>query len=82
MSTTNEPDYMSQDADFLDHQFEVNPPLLAGSHPKEEWKKYQATHRGWTSRELYEAGKIDSETFEDDLDHGDADTRYWSVPCE
>lgn len=82
MKSNQEQDYMSQDANFLDHQFEVNPPLFAGSHPKEEWKKYQATHRGWTSRELYEAGKIDRETFEDDLEHGDADTRYWSVPYE
>lgn len=82
MSTKKEQDYMKQDAGFLDHQFEVNPPLLAGSHPKEEWKKYQATHRGWTSRELYESGKIDRETFEDDLYNGDADTRYWSVPYE
>ena len=30
MIKNEEPDYMKKDADFLDHQFEVNPPLLAG----------------------------------------------------
>lgn len=84
MSTKQEPDYMSQDANFLDHQFEVNPPLFAGlsSERDNSWKRYMTTHPSWTIRQKYQAGKIDREEFEEALDHGDADTRYWSVPCE
>lgn len=84
MSTTNEHDYMSQDEDFLDRQFEVNPPLFAGlsSERDKEWQQYMATHPSWTIRQKYQAGKVDREEFEEALDHGDADTRYWSVPCE
>lgn len=84
MQPKQEPDYMSQDEGFLDHQFEVNPPLTAGlsSERDKEWQHYMATHRSWTIREKYKAGKIDREEFEEALDHGDADTRYWSVPRE
>lgn len=84
MNTKKEQDYMKQDEDFLDSQFEVNPPLTAGlsSERDNSWKQYMATHQSWTIREKYKAGKIDRETFEDDLEHGDADTRYWSVPYE
>lgn len=84
MSTTTEHDYMKQDADFLDHQFEVNPPLYAGlsSERDNSWKQYMATHPSWTIRQKYKAGKADRDEFEEALDHGDADTPYWSVPCE
>ena len=84
MIKNEEPDYMKKDADFLDHQFEVNPPLLAGlsSERDNSWKRYMTTHPSWTIRQKYQAGKIDREEFEEALDHGDADTRYWSVPCE
>lgn len=84
MSTKKEQDYMKQDEDFLDHQFEVNPPLLAGlsSERDKEWQRYLDTHQSWTIREKYKAGKVDREEFEEALDHGDADNPYWSVPCE
>lgn len=84
MQSNQEQDYMSQDADFLDHQFEVNPPLFAGlsSERDKEWQQYMATNPSWTIREKYKAGKVDRETFEEELDHDDADTRYWSVPYE
>ena len=61
MSTTNEHDYMSQDEDFLDHQFEVNPPLTAGlsSERDKEWKQYMATHEGKTAAQLYDEGEFD-----------------------
>lgn len=84
MSTNEEPDYMKQDEGFLDHQFEVNPPLTAGlsSERDKEWQHYMATHPSWTIRQKYQAGKADRETFEEALDHDDADTPYWSVPYE
>ena len=84
MSTTNEHDYLAKEADFLDHQFEVNPPLYAGlsSERDKEWQRYMATHHSWTIRQKYQAGKVDRETFEEAIDHDDADTRYWSVPYE
>ena len=84
MQSNQETDYMSQDADFLDHQFEVNPPLFAGlsSERDNSWKRYMATHPSWTSRQKYQAGKIDREEFEEALEHDDADTPYWSVPYE
>lgn len=84
MQSNQEPDYLAKDANFLDHQFEVNPPLTAGlpSERDKEWQQYMATHPSWTIREKYKAGKVDREEFEEDLEHGDADTPYWSVPCE
>ena len=84
MIKNEEQDYMKQDEGFLDHQFEVNPPLFAGlsSERDNSWKRYMTTHPSWTIRQKYQAGKIDREEFEEALDHGDADTRYWSVPCE
>lgn len=84
MNTKKEQDYMKQDEDFLDRQFEVNPPLTAGlsSERDKEWQRYMATHPSWTIREKYQAGKVDRETFKEALDHGDADTPYWSVPYE
>ena len=79
-----EQDYMKQDEGFLDHQFEVNPPLFAGlsSERDNSWKRYMATHPSFTIRQKYQAGKADIEEFEEALDHGDADTPYWSVPYE
>ena len=61
MSTTNEPDYMSQDEDFLDHQFEVNPPLYAGlsSERDKEWQRFLANHEGKTAQQLYDEGEFD-----------------------
>lgn len=84
MSTKEEQDYLAKDADFLDRQFEVNPPLFAGlsSERDNSWKRYMATHPSFTIRQKYKAGKVDRETFEEALDHDDADTRYWSVPRE
>lgn len=84
MSTKEEQDYLAKDADFLDHQFEVNPPLYAGlsSERDKEWQRYMATHPSFTIRQKYQAGKADIEEFEEALDHDDADTHYWSVPYE
>lgn len=61
MGTTNEPDYMKQDEDFLDHQFEVNPHLYAGlsSERDKEWQRFLASHAGKTAQQLYDEGEFD-----------------------
>lgn len=61
MIKNEEHDYLAQDADFLDHQFEVNPPLFAGlsSERDKEWQQYMATHEGKTAAQLYREGEFD-----------------------
>ena len=61
MQSNQEQDYMSQDAGFLDHQFEVNPPLYAGlpSERDKEWQQFLATHEGKTAKQLYDEGDFD-----------------------
>ena len=61
MQSNQEQDYMSQDADFLDRQFEVNPPLFAGlsSERDNSWKQFLASHEGKTAAQLYDEGEFD-----------------------
>ena len=61
MITKQEQDYMKQDADFLDRQFEVNPPLFAGLSSERDysWKRFLATHEGKTADQLYSEGDFD-----------------------
>lgn len=61
MQPKQEPDYLSQDEGFLDHQFEVNPPLTAGlsSERDKEWQQFLATHEGKTADQLYREGEFD-----------------------
>ena len=65
MIKNEEPDYMKKDADFLDHQFEVNQPLLAGlsSERDKEWQQYMATHEGKTAAQLYDEGESTTNRF-------------------
>ena len=61
MIKNEEQDYMKQDEGFLDHQFEVNPPLFAGlsSERDNSWKRFLATHEGKTADQLYCEGEFD-----------------------
>lgn len=60
MGTTNEPDYMKQDEDFLDHQFEVNPHLYAGlsSERDKEWQRFLASHAGKNRPAALRRGRV------------------------
>lgn len=60
MIKKKEPDYLAQDENFLDHQFEVNPPLLAGlsSERDKEWQRFLASHEGKTAAQLYREGEF------------------------